>query len=273
MAGYKVSYKILRQQGEDMKIVAKMIDGYAERVSQINGKLGSDNMLAEVRGSLTRLKNQLGQSRAVLNTSGELLIKTVESYDSVETRQVGKVDGTKAHNRDFYKRPVVVASAGGAVGGAASGIASASAPAPAATTTTSTTTVNYTDNTTNNTYNAAPEYIPAQPAQADIADSIVSTGFTSSQSAEPSVPAESTDFAPADSGASGISGAGIAAGVIGGAAAAAGAVVGGKQIKKKIEERKAGGVIETESDGYNPEAELEKAIERVRDLESDVLVP
>ena len=116
MAGYKVSYEVLRQQGDKMKEIAKLIDGYTERVSQISSKLGNDEMLAEVRKNLQKLNTQFGESRVVLNTSGELLIKSVESYLGVETRQVKKVDGTRAHNRDFYKNPIVVASAGAGAG-------------------------------------------------------------------------------------------------------------------------------------------------------------
>ncbi len=73
MPSYKVSYKILRQQGEDMKAVAKLVDGYTERVAGVRGKLGNDNMLAEVRSNLSKLQEQLVESRTVLNTAGEFL--------------------------------------------------------------------------------------------------------------------------------------------------------------------------------------------------------
>jgi len=46
-------------------------------------------------------------------------------------------------------------------------------------------------------------------------------------------------------------------------------VIGGKQIKKKLEERKAKANEATDGDNYDPEDELEKALQRVRDLESD----
>jgi hypothetical protein len=161
MAGYKVSYKILRQQGDDMKAVGKLVDGYAENVSQIRGKLGSDNMLAEVRNNLQKLQTQLGESRAVLNTAGEFLVQTVDSYSCVEVRQVKNVDGSKAHNRDFYKNPVTVASVGGAAAGVAAAIP-VNEPAPA-------NTVNYTDNSVNITRSAA------EPAAADIAQALPDT--------------------------------------------------------------------------------------------------
>lgn len=119
---YKVSYKVLSQQGEDLKAVAKLVDGYTERVNQIYGKLGQDEMLAAVQGNLQKLSIQLGESRAIINMAGEVLAKSVESYTAVETSQVQQVDSLKAHNRDFYQNPVAVASAGGAAAGAAAGM-------------------------------------------------------------------------------------------------------------------------------------------------------
>ncbi len=103
MPSYKVSYKILRQQGEDMKAVAKLIDGYDQRVAQVSGKLGEGDLLAQVRTNLGKLREQLTESRTVINTAGEFLTKTVDSYTGVELRQVKKADSTRAHNRDFYK--------------------------------------------------------------------------------------------------------------------------------------------------------------------------
>lgn len=265
MAGYKVSYKVLRQQGDEMKALAKLIDGYSERASQIGSKLGDGEMLAEVRGNLQKLCTQLGESRAVLNTAGELLIKSVESYTGTETRQVAKVDAMKAHNRDFYKNPVVVASAGGAMGGAAAvGAGSAAMPAFPSTS------VNYTDNSVNITYVTSDQ--PAVDTQAvpmaQPANSAATVG------AAGAIPAA---FAPETaSPASTLHSAGVAAGAgaLGGAAAA-GAVLGGIHLKKKHDAQKNADadMIEAEepepSDEYDPEAELQKALQRVRDLEEE----
>jgi len=243
MARYKVSYKILRQQGEDMKAVAKMIDGYADRVSKIRGRLGSDNMLAGIRNNLNQLGVQLGESRAILNTAGELLVKNVEGYGGAEIRQVKKVGGMRAHNRDFYKNPVVVASAAGAAGGAAAaGAASAAAPA--------TTTINYTDNSVNVAYAAPePETIAAMPVAEPIgglhsvpteqihAEPLAVSQFAPAESinVQPiaSAPLVSDDMQAEPLLAAGMSSAAKAAAGIGAAGAvAAGAVFGGKAIKK-----------------------------------------
>lgn len=140
MAVYKVSYNMLSQQGEELKKLAKLVDGYVDRINSVKGRLGDDRLLAQVRTNLGALVTQLNETRAIMNTAGGLLGKTVDGYSASETRQVKKVDSLKAHNRDFYKNPVVVASAGGA----ASGAAAASAPA-----------MQYTDNSTTLNYYAA----------------------------------------------------------------------------------------------------------------------
>jgi hypothetical protein len=49
----------------------------------------------------------------------------------------------------------------------------------------------------------------------------------------------------------------------------AGAVIGGKQIKKKLDSQKAKRAGASGNGGYDPEAELEKAIHRVRELERE----
>ena len=297
MARYKVSYRVLRQQGEDMKAAAKMVDSYAERVGKIRGQLGNDNMLAEIRNNLQRLGVQLGESRAILNTAGELLIKNVESYNGVEVRQVKRVDSLKAHNRDFYKRPIVVASAGGAAAGAGAGAAASAAGgagSPAGSGTTTNTTVNYTDNSVNVNYSAQehtgeaslpggmaniasqaeppPAASPAAPAAAaNQAPSVQQPASPVSSGAAPLPEAALKEKIKA---AAGKVGPGAIAGVAAGAVAAGG-VVGGSELKKRSDAKK--GAAEAPdpgsfsmpapaADAYDPEAELEKALKKVRDM-------
>ncbi len=289
MAGYKVSYKILRQQGESMKAAAKLVDGYAERISQISGKLGDDHLLAEVRQNLQKMRTQLGESRTVLNTAGELLIKTVDNYTGTEVRQVKKVDGFKAHNRDFYKKPIVVASVGGAAGGVAVGAA-------ASVTSTSTTTVNnYIDKSVNVTYaepSAGAQDVSgaasAQTASAPAADAKTTVSPQSVTSARPTVSAQPTVNVPPKVDAAPLGGAGqtapstpqpqasglgtvgvAAAGVLGGAAAAGGVVAGMKAKKRHDAQKAAAAERQTSREGYDPEAELKKALERLKELERE----
>lgn len=262
MAGYKVSYKILRQQGDDMKAVAKLVDGYSERVAQVSGKLGEGELLAEVRKNLGKLREQLGESRTVLNTAGEFLVKTVDSYTGVEVRQVKKTDSTKAHNRDFYKNPVVVASVGGAAGGAgvAAAMPSSVASAPAATT------VNYTDNSVNVNY-VAVESSPAAVPAVEAAPAVVNTAAAPAATAAPNASA-----AAPQAGIGNVAGIAAGVGVVGGAIGA-GALLGVKHLldeDKKTKPVSSDKQRQTSGEGeYDPEAELAKAIARVRELEEE----
>ncbi len=299
MAGYKVSYKVLRQQGEDLKAVAKQIDGYAERVTQISGKLGNDEMLAEVRRNLQTLKTQLGESRAVLNTAGELLSRTVESYGVAETRQVKKVDGIKAHNRDFYKKPIVVASAGAAAAAAAVASVKVTGGAGGGTTTHNTTVNNYygsseapaatpaTQDTPAGTDSAPAPAATATPLTAAKAEPVTAAASASHPNAtvgsgvtemmgskgppvtpEPVVAAAPTPtptptpaHTTAAPPATGPS-AGAVAGALGGTAAAAGATLGGIHMKKKRSAARAA------AENYDPEVELERVRQEIRDMEN-----
>lgn len=143
---YKVSYKVVSEQGEQLKNTAKDMDNYITQINQIVSKLGNDELLVSVREDLKKFGKQLEEEKTILNLAGQILSEIVQSYSGAEKKSVQKVDKAKAHNRDFYKRPVAVASAGSATATAAgAGAAAASA------TSYSSTTVNY-----NTTVNSAP---------------------------------------------------------------------------------------------------------------------
>ena len=120
---YKISYKVAAEQAEQLKNIAKDIDNYVNQLNQIVGKLGNDELLQSVRNDLNKFKKQLEEEKTVLNLASSVISDVIQSFSGVEKKSVGKVDKAKAHNRDFYKRPVAVASAGG---GAAAGAAAAS---------------------------------------------------------------------------------------------------------------------------------------------------
>ncbi|MDR0620662.1 MAG: hypothetical protein LBJ61_02100 [Deltaproteobacteria bacterium] len=143
MAGFKVSYKILREQGEGMKNVSKTFDKYMDEIAKISSHLGTEEMLAQVRSNLGKLQDQLSQVSELLFMAGDVLVKAVEKYSGTEKRQVKRTSGTKAHSRDFYKRPVVVV------------------PAGSSSTTTTTTTNTYVDQSTHVTYNTTTGAMPA----------------------------------------------------------------------------------------------------------------
>lgn len=113
---YKVSYKVVSEQGEQLKNIAKDMDNYINQVNQIVSKLGNDELLQSVRSDLNKFKQQLEEEKTVLNLAGQVIVDVIQSYTGVEKKSVSKVDKAKAHNRDFYKRPVAVASAGGGAG-------------------------------------------------------------------------------------------------------------------------------------------------------------
>jgi|GEM_PF-3255029 hypothetical protein len=219
MANYKVSYKVLKQQGEELKAVAKLLDGYNERLNQVISRLGQDETLTQIRTNLQKLGVQLGESRAIINTAGELLSKSVESYSNVETRQVKRVDSLKAHNRDFYQNPVVVASVGGAAGIAAAAMSSSSADAsPSAAASFS-----YSDSANVHTI----DFIEPGTAGVDLtaaAGTVGSGGVFSHIS-------DATGISP--EAAAGIGG------VAAGAAMGVGGVIGAQQLKKKADEKAA----------------------------------
>ncbi len=126
---YKISYKVVSEQGEQLKKTAKDMDNYVSQLSQIISRLGNDKLLSSVRSDLKKFQQQLETESTVLDMAGQILSEVVQSYSGAEKKSVAKVDKIKAHNRDFYKRPVVVASAGG---GAASAVAYAGGGASAA---------------------------------------------------------------------------------------------------------------------------------------------
>ncbi len=130
---YKVSYKVVTEQGEQLKNIAKEMDNYINRINQIVSKLGSDELLQQVRGDLNKFKQQLEEEKTVLNLAGGVITDVVQNYSGTEKKSVGKVDKAKAHNRDFYKRPVSVASAGGASAGMTGAVASGAASASSVT--------------------------------------------------------------------------------------------------------------------------------------------
>lgn len=219
MANYKVSYKVLKQQGEELKAVAKLLDGYNERLNQVVSRLGQDGTLAQIRTNLQKFGVQLGESRAIINTAGELLNKSVESYSNVETRQVKRVDSLKAHNRDFYQNPIVVASVGGAAGIAAAAMSSGSADAsPSAAASFS-----YSDSANVHTIDFS------EPGTAGV-DLTAAAGTVGSGGVFSHI-SDATGISP--EAAAGIGG------VAAGAAMGVGGVIGAQQLKKKADEKAA----------------------------------
>ncbi len=136
---YKISYKVAAEQGEQLKNIAKDMDKYSSQLSQIISKLGNDELLQSVRADLNKSSKQLEEEKIVLNLAGQVIQDVVQSYSGAEKKSVQKVDRAKAHNRDFYKRPVAVASAGSGAAAAASATVNVNAAGGSAGTQTSST--------------------------------------------------------------------------------------------------------------------------------------
>lgn len=247
MSGYKVSYDVLSQQGQALVDLAQKVDGYAAEVNAIRNKLGSDDLLLQVRNNLSRLSQQLGESRAILNMAGKVVETCVQDYGKVESSSVKKVDSARAHNRDFYKNPVVVASAGAAAAvnvsvGSAASASSAGAPvsAPASA-------------SASDPVSAAPAAFPDAAAAAGSAQAEASAGSTvnilrnhvtvplpEQTPPAPSAAAPMTKpdlSAPAPASGGGASAAQILGGAAVGAAAGAAGLFGASKLRQFLRER------------------------------------
>ncbi len=223
---YKVSYKVVSEQGEQLKNIAKDMDNYVNQINQIVSKLGNDELLQSVRADLNKFKKQMEEEKTVLNFAGQVLVDVVQSYTSSEKKIVQKVDRVKAHNRDFYKRPVAVASAGAASGATATATATAHA-----TVNSSGGTTIYQETTNVYVSGGAADTVSAGAAM-DTASSIPETASYMA-----------ADIAGASAGAAsaGVSAAAMAGvGIVSGMAAAAGSIVGsatGKTISDKMKDK------------------------------------
>ncbi len=222
---YKVSYKVVSEQGEQLKKTAKDMDNYINQMNQIISKLGNDELLQSVRSDLKKFVQQLETERTVLNLAGQILSDVVQSYSGTEKKSVAKVDKAKAHNRDFYKRPVAVASAGGGAATATASAASYGGGGGA-----SATVINQTQTVVNNTFvDNSTAVFNEGPSAAD-AIAGVTGGFTGGASSA----------AGASSGVGAAAAAGIAA-----AAGLAGAA-GGVAAKIINDKRKEGSEVTEE---------------------------
>ncbi len=123
MSGYKISFKLIKQQTEEMQKVSTQLITLAERVSSASTQLGQDELLEKARLSLTQSASKVGEVAEILGIAGTMLGEIIEEYTGTETKNVSRAEGTKAHSRDFYKNPVAISDAAGEgfAGGVAAG--------------------------------------------------------------------------------------------------------------------------------------------------------
>ncbi len=113
MSTYKVSYKLLKQQIEEMGKVATEVNSLTERVTSASQRLGDDELLARARTNLTQISSKMQESATILKVASTVLAEVIEQYDGTETKNVSQSEGTKAYSRDFYKNPVTISDIGG----------------------------------------------------------------------------------------------------------------------------------------------------------------
>ena len=240
---YKVSYKVVSEQGEQLKAIAKDMDNYISVINSVSSRLGNDELLQSVRNDLGKFRQQLEEEKTVLNFAGQVIVDVIKSYTGVEKKTVSKVDKAKAHNRDFYKRPVSVASAGAAATATATVNVSGAGGAAAGATTVNVAGDTYVNNTTNVINAAAPEtsggignIAGALEGAASPASDISSSAVSDLASAVPV-----SDISTASSGMAGMTGNdAVRAGTIAAAVGSLGAAVGSMAGVTLAENKKAG---------------------------------
>ncbi len=115
MSEYKVSYKLLAQQADDLLKVSSQLTTYSDQLSAIVPKLGEDELLQQLKTNINELAASMAESAELTSIAGNTLKESVEEYSNTEVKLVQHSEGTKAHSRDFYKNPVSVGGGGASV--------------------------------------------------------------------------------------------------------------------------------------------------------------
>ncbi len=128
MAEYKVSYKLLAQQAEDLVKISTQLTGYQEQLSAIVPKLGEGDLLATAKSNISAMATQMAEGAELTAIAGNTLKDAIGEYSNTETTLTQQAEGTKAHSRDFYKNPVSVGAAIGSDAGTATPLSTVSGP-------------------------------------------------------------------------------------------------------------------------------------------------
>lgn len=127
MASVKVSADSLEQQKKEYEKAVKNLDQAIEQIKKVNASLGKDAMLEGVREALTKLSASLETRSGVLLLMTKALEQSGAKYSAAQKKAVTKSNQFRAHNRDFYGNPVVVAVVAGGAGAVAGTAASTAA--------------------------------------------------------------------------------------------------------------------------------------------------
>ncbi len=63
MSSYKISYKLLKQQTEEMQKVATQMNSLVEKINNASANLGQDELLAKARASLQQSSTKMKHCR------------------------------------------------------------------------------------------------------------------------------------------------------------------------------------------------------------------
>lgn len=77
---YRISYKVVSEQGNALKQTAKDMDNYITQLNKIVKNLGNDELLKGARDNLKAFEKQLEDEKAFLNLAGQVLVDVVQAY-------------------------------------------------------------------------------------------------------------------------------------------------------------------------------------------------
>ena len=129
MASVKVSAHSLEQQKKEYEKAVKNLDNALEQIKKVNASLGKDAMLDGVRQALTKLAASLETRAGVILLMTKALEQSNAKYTAAQKKAVTKSNQFRAHNRDFYRNPVVVTVVAGGAGATAGALSGAAAVA------------------------------------------------------------------------------------------------------------------------------------------------
>lgn len=102
LAGYKISYTSLHEQGLEYTSISKAIAKIEEELIDVNKQLSANSMLDSVRSNLKTLTGQLEESQLTLKTAGEKLVAVTEKYLQSENKASQIIEDTGISKKDFY---------------------------------------------------------------------------------------------------------------------------------------------------------------------------
>jgi len=102
VAGYKISYKILHEQGHEYTAISKEVGMLSEDLLAVQKQLSEHTMMDSVRTSLSLLINQVKEIQITMKTAGDKLVTITEKYQSSETKVKETITQTGVSKKDFY---------------------------------------------------------------------------------------------------------------------------------------------------------------------------